>query len=203
MPACPSWTVRETVAHLAGTAQDIASLNLEGVATDTWTKAQVDRLAHLGLDELLELWGQVIDTVAVRVGQDGLERPAGQLVFDSLTHEHDIRGALSEPGTRTDDPVYAVAIGFLTTNYDEMARTSELPALELTTPTTGTTQLGDPCLATEQVAVSVSDFEALRAFGGRRSVRQLLALPWRGDPKGVLPALSNDAIRPPVNDLIE
>lgn len=29
VPACPSWTIRQTVAHLAGVAQDIVSLNLD------------------------------------------------------------------------------------------------------------------------------------------------------------------------------
>lgn len=203
VPACPAWTIRETVAHLAGTAQDINSRNLEGVGSDTWTRAQVDRTADCGMDELLDRWSVAIDPVMARLSQNGLERPAAQLVFDSLTHEHDIRGALGEPGARGHDPAFVVALGFLTITYDEMATKNKLPALELTTPTLGTLQLGDPLIATEHVCLSVSDFEALRAFGGRRSVRQLSTLPWHGEPMGVLIALGNNAIRPPMLDLIE
>lgn len=37
------------------------------------------------------------------------------------------------------------------------------------------TQLGNPAKAPSQIAVELSDFEALRAFGGQRSHRQLLS----------------------------
>lgn len=203
VPACPAWTVRETLAHLTGLAQDIVSFNMEGIGTEVWTRAQVDRLADTAVDELLDLWGEAIDTVIERVGQDGLEAPAAQLVFDSLTHEHDIRGALGEPGPRTNDPAFAVAVEFLMTRFDGMARQNGLLALMLNTPTTGSVQLGEPATATDLLALSIPDFETLRAFGGRRSVRQLSALPWHGDPVDLLPTLGNESIRPPRNDLIE
>ncbi|MUM16129.1 hypothetical protein FZI91_11755 [Mycobacterium sp. CBMA271] len=201
--ACPAWTVRQTLAHLTGVAQDIVALNMEGGGTASWTQAQLDRLGHNTIDELLDLWAQTLDTVIARVGQDGLQGPAAQLVFDALTHEHDIRGALAEPGVRTEDPVFAVAMEFLMTRYDQMVRQGELPTLRLTTPTTGSVQLGDHNLATDRVVLAVSDFEALRAFGGRRSMRQLMVLPWLGDPTNLLSAFGNDAIRPPQRDLVE
>jgi hypothetical protein len=217
VPACPAWTVRQTLAHLAGVAQDIVSLNLQGGATDLWTQAQVDRLGGNSIDELLDLWGQMIGPVTARLGQ-APEGPAGQTVFDALTHEHDIRSALGEPAFRTRDPAFAVAGGFLTTMLDAIIRQTELPAavqliiptrhaglpaLRLMTPTMGSLQLGDPDTATDQLILEVSDFEALRAFGGRRSVRQLLALPWQGDPTNLLRAFGNHAIRPPNDDLVE
>ncbi|MGV0583615.1 maleylpyruvate isomerase N-terminal domain-containing protein [Mycobacteroides chelonae] len=203
VPACPAWTVRQTLAHLTGLAQDIVSFNLEGIGTEAWTRAQVDRLAGKTVDELLDLWSEAIDMVIERVGQDGLEAPAAQLVFDSLTHEYDIRGALGQPGTRTEDPAFAVALEFLMMRFDGMARQNGVLTLMLNTPTTGSVQLGEPATATDRLALSISDFEALRAFGGRRSVQQLSALPWHGDPGDLLPTLGNESIRPPRNDLIE
>lgn len=135
---------------------------------------------------------------------------ACQLVFDTLTHEHDIRGALNEPGSRTGDLAFEAAMGFLTTMGDKMVRQAGLPALRLITPAIGPVQLGDPHTARGQLALNISDFEALRALGGRRSTRQLLALPWHGDPTPLLPAFthllpafSNDGIRPPNDDLVE
>ncbi|HYB39269.1 MAG TPA: hypothetical protein VEF72_28460 [Mycobacterium sp.] len=172
------------------------------MATDPWTQAQVDRLGGKNIDELLDLWGQTIDPVAARLGL-GPQGSACQLVFDALTHEHDIRGALGEADSRTGDLAFEVAMGFLTTTGDQIIRQTGMPAVRLTTPTIGTVQLGDPHTARGQVALNVSDFEALRALGGRRSVRQLLALPWHGDPTNLLPAFSNDAIRPPNDDLVE
>lgn len=202
VPACPLWSVRETVSHLAGTAQDIASLNLQGAGTDTWTQAQIDRHADHRLDELLDLWAGRADSVTDILAQ-GPQLVGAQAVFDALTHEHDICGALGEPGLRTQDPVFEVAAGFLTAMLDRAIRRAALPALQLTTPTTGTTQLGDPSTAPGQIAVEMSDFEALRAFGGRRSNRQLWALPWQGDPERLLLTFDGPALRPPADDLAE
>ena len=202
VPACPAWTIRQTVAHLAGVADDIVSLNMAGKGTDQWTGAQVDRLGGNSIDELLDFWGQQIDTVTERLRQVP-EGSGCQLTFDTLTHEHDIRGALNEPGSRTADLVFDVALAFMTTTYDQMARQGDLPAIRLITPMIGAVQLGHPEAAIDQLTLRVSDFEYLRAFGGRRSLRQMRALPWHGDPTALLSACSNDAIRPRHEDLDE
>ena len=202
VPACPKWSIRQTVSHLAGTAQDIVAVNLEGAGTDAWTQAQLDRLAGHSLDELLDLWTETAEAVTAVLTQSP-RLIAAQAVFDALTHEHDIRGALGEPGSRTNDPVFAVAAGFLTTMVDRAIRRHATPCLRLTTPTTGTTQLGDPAEDLRQIAVQLSDFEALRAFGGRRSNRQLLALPWRGDAETLLPIFQTAVVWPPTDDLAE
>jgi uncharacterized protein (TIGR03083 family) len=203
VPACPAWTVHQTVAHLAGVAQDVVSANLEGVASESWTQAQVDRLDQKSTDELLDLWEESIDLLAPQLTQATAELAAGQLAFDALTHEHDIRGALREPGSRAGDLSYQVALGFLATMFDLTFRNTGRAAMRLTTPSIGTVQLGDPDTATDQLAIEVSDFDALRALGGRRSDRQLLSLPWHGDPPNPPPAARNHAMRPPHNDLVE
>ena len=209
VPACPGWTIRQVVAHLAGVAQDIVALNLEKKGTGPWADAHVARLGGHNIDYLLDLWGQSLDSVSANLA---FASDAGvcQLVFDTLTHEHDIRGALRQPGSRAGDLAFTAALGFMTTMGDRFIRHAELPALRLRTPTIGSVQLGDPHTARGHVALSISDFEALRAFGGRRSVGQLLALPWDGDPTNlmsaftdVLPAFTNDGLRPPADDLIE
>src|ERR1700742_2094961 len=126
VPACPSWTIRQTAAHLAGVAQDIVSLDMEQKGADSWSQAQVDRLGEHTIEELLDLWEQMIDPVTALLAL-APQASACQLVFDTLTHEHDIRGALSEPGPRNSDLAFAVALAFMTTAYDRMARQSELP----------------------------------------------------------------------------
>jgi uncharacterized protein (TIGR03083 family) len=209
VPACPGWTVRQVVAHLAGVAQDVMALNLEKKGTAPWADAQVARLGAHSIDDLLDLWGQSLDSVSANLA---FASDAGvcQLVFDTLTHEHDIRGALSEPGSRAGDLAFEAALGFVTTMGDQFIRQAGLPALRLSTPTIGSVQLGDPQTALGHLTLSLSDFEALRAFGGRRSVAQLLALPWDRNPTNlmpaftdVLPAFTNDGLRPPTDDLIE
>jgi uncharacterized protein (TIGR03083 family) len=209
VPACPGWSIRQVIAHLAGVAQDIVALNLEEKGTGAWADAQVARLGGYSIDDLLDLWRQSLDAVSANLA---FASDAGvcQLVFDTLTHEHDIRGALKEPGSRAGDLAFKAASGFMTTMGDQFIRQAELPALRLTTPTIGSVQLGDPRTARGHVALSISDFEALRAFGGRRSIGQLLALPWDGDPTNLmpaftdmLPAFTDDGLRPPTDDLIE
>lgn len=202
VPACPGWSVRQTVCHLAGTAQDVVAGNLANVGTDEWTQAQLNRLAGHRLDEVLDLWAAATETV-VEFVTDSPKLVGAQAVFDALTHEHDIRGALGEPGSRTADPAFAVAVGFLTTMTDRTIRRNGHPCLRLTTPTTGTTQLGDPARAPAQIELELSDFEALRVFGGRRSRRQLANLPWDGDPAALQPIFHTVAVRPPTDDLCE
>ena len=209
VPACPGWNIRHVVAHLAGVAQDVVALNLEEKGTSPWADAQVARLGGHGIDDLLDLWRQSLDEVRANLA---FASNAGvcQLVFDTLTHEHDIRGALSAPGSRAGDLAFKAALGFVTTMGDQFIRQAQLPALSLSTPSTGSVRLGDPPTGRGHVALNVSDFEALRSFGGRRSVGQLLALPWDGDPTNlmplftdVLPAFTNGGLRPPADDLIE
>ena len=42
-PATPKWRVRDVLAHLVGVTVDVAEGRIDGVATDPWTAAQVDR----------------------------------------------------------------------------------------------------------------------------------------------------------------
>lgn len=209
VPACPGWSIRQVVAHLAGVANDVVALNLEKKGTGPWADAQVARLGGHGIDDLLDLWRGSLDEVRANLAFAS-EAGVCQLVFDTLTHEHDIRGALREPGSRAGDLAFKAALGFVTTMGDQFIRTAQLPALWLSTPTIGSVQLGDPHTACGHVALEVSDFEGLRSLGGRRSVGQLLALPWDGDPTklmplftDVLPAFTNGGLRPPAEDLIE
>lgn len=209
VPACPGWNVQQVVAHLAGVAQDIVALNLEAKGTSPWADAQVARLGAHSVDDLLDLWRDSLPDVRANLA---FASDAGvcQLVFDTLTHEHDIRGALGEPGSRAGDLAFKAALGFVTSMGDQFIRQAQLPALRLSTPTIGSVQLGDPRTERGHVALNVEDFEALRSFGGRRSIGQLLTLPWEGDPTNlmpaftdVLPAFTNGGLRPPADDLIE
>ncbi|MGH3853563.1 MAG: maleylpyruvate isomerase N-terminal domain-containing protein [Pseudonocardiaceae bacterium] len=201
VPACPNWTVRQIVSHLCGVAQDLVSGNIQGAGTEPWTQAQVLRLAERGLDDLLDLWAEKTDEVIALLPQ-GSDLAANQLVFDALTHEHDLRGALGEPASRTEDPVLPVALGFLLTARDRTIRASALPAVALRTEV-GSWQLGEPAAAPAQLALQLSGFEALRALSGRRSVPQILSLPWRGDATALLAMFTGTALRPPELDLVE
>lgn len=111
VPHCPQWRVKDVLSHMVGVPEDVISGNMKGVATPEWTKKQVDRHAGHSVKEILACWSQVINTfkhVLPNIPQPTLS----QFVFDQVSHEHDIRHAISRPGAR-DSHAVSAAEGFL------------------------------------------------------------------------------------------
>lgn len=145
----PAWTVKDGLAHMIGTPEDFISGNMEGVTSEAWTQAQVDRHRNESVDDLLGIWrdldGQLNNMVP------NIPNPiVSQMVFDQVTHEHDIRHALGVPGDR-DSLAVAVAEGFMrhTLSRQKDPRVAALA--------------GSP----------VSGFDFIRCLGGRRSANQI------------------------------
>jgi hypothetical protein len=111
--------------------------------------------------------------------------PAAQLVGDLTTHEHDVRGALGQPGAR-DSGGLAIALPFIARNFGTAAAARGLPALRLRTADAEWVIEGTEPVAT----LSAEPFELLRALTGRRNVAQLRSLDWDGDPEPHLPAFA-------------
>lgn len=184
VPSTPSWTVLDVVRHLAGVADDIGAGRIEGAATDPWTAAQVEARRDAGLDEVLAEWDEKSPGVEKLLDDAG---PAGyRLVIDVVTHEQDVRGAVGRPGGR-DEPAADWALQQLVGGVDYAARRAGAGSLRIRG---GTDEWvvggeGEP-LAT----VTAPAFELLRALIGRRSVAQIRAYEWEGDPEpfvGLLP----------------
>ena len=96
VPACPDWRVRDVVAHLTAVSEDVLEGRLTGPPSDEQTAAQVARFRDRPLSEVLARW----DELGPQFGQaiDGFD--VWPAVLDVATHEHDIRGAVGEPGAR-------------------------------------------------------------------------------------------------------
>ena len=110
VPACPAWSVKDVLAHLTGICADIMAGNIEGVATDPWTAAQVDARRSATIGEVVAEWNEVAPHVEAMAAGFG---PAGhQWVGDFATHEHDVRGALGRPGAR-DSRAVAIGVEFI------------------------------------------------------------------------------------------
>jgi uncharacterized protein (TIGR03083 family) len=107
VPACPQWSVRDIVAHLAGASADFIESNFPapGVPFECWTATQVAKREGRSLEELLAEWDELASTI-VTMMRDG-RVPEGPLINDVATHEQDVRGALGKPGGR-DAPGYAL-----------------------------------------------------------------------------------------------
>ena len=178
VPACPEWTVRELVSHLSGVCADIINGRLDGVATNPWTKRQVDERRDWSMSKILEEWddyGPKCEAICHNFG--GAEV---QWLADLTTHEHDICGALGIPGARD---VEAVRLGFewLANRIGEIARERGLPALRIRTHEGDDVVSGD---GTPEATVNGSRFDLFRTMTGRRSVEQIDELEWDGDRGG-------------------
>ncbi len=175
-PATPDWRVRDLVAHVVGITGDVIAGNLEGAGSDPWTAAQVLARHDRPLGELLAEWESNWEPFSTAM--DALDPfRAAQSVFDVTTHEHDIRGALDQAGARDSDGLlvgWAWAtgvVGQLRDGYGAGALLIE-------------TEHGDTTAGTGDVTGSVraERFDLWRAMTGRRSVEQVEAFAWEGEP---------------------
>lgn len=174
VPATPLWTVQDVIAHVTGVASDIVAGRMDGAVSDAWTQRQVDERRGRSVDEIVEEWaefGLLVESMLDDVGP-----PMSATVMDVWMHEQDVYGALQTPGHRGGEGLRlclraANAIG-------PRLDAASLPALHLHTDgydrVVGTGQPG--------VAVGGDAFEIARALFGRRSLRQIAAFNWTGDP---------------------
>ena len=157
IPACPGWTVADLAAHIAGLAEDLIAGRVEGAGSDAWTAAQVERHRGDTLNALvtsLEANADAFDGILPHV-------PApvnSQIVMDTVTHEHDLRAALDQPGARDSDAV-TVGLGYLLNG-----RGRHQPELVNALLSSGTDQ-----------------WELMRALSGRRTAEQIARLGLNAD----------------------
>jgi uncharacterized protein (TIGR03083 family) len=191
-PATPEWRVRDLAAHLGGVCDDISSGNMDGVGTDAWTQAQVEKRRDWELTRVLDDWDE--HAAVVEPMLNSLGQPIGQLVFDAWTHEQDLRGALGEPGGRDSA---AADIAF---EWFRASGSAVMPggATELVTDD-GTFVLGDGEVVR---TVRTTRFELLRTVTGRRSRAQMRALECDGASlEDILDG--NDVFSPASRDIVE
>lgn len=133
VPATPLWTVRDVFAHVVGVAHDAVSGNLEGVTTDTWTAAQVERGRTMTVGELVQQWtteGPFLDAVFAEAGAPGTGDTTSLGVIDVLTHEADLRNAV---GVQFSIPADALAWAaeFLRSRFHRTVAEAGLPVVEV------------------------------------------------------------------------
>ncbi|MDZ4270041.1 MAG: maleylpyruvate isomerase N-terminal domain-containing protein [Mycobacterium sp.] len=172
VPACPGWSVRDVVSHLTAVAQDWADGRLAGAPSDEQTAEHVRRFDSLGENELLKAWSEHTNRLHHLADTTGREPPLG----DIACHEHDIRGAIGEPGARDAESVRWTADRLLTILRPPVPLRVVIEGGEYRCGPTGGTE----------IILRTTRFEALRWRTGRRSRAQLAAMDWSGDPAPVL-----------------
>jgi uncharacterized protein (TIGR03083 family) len=190
-PATPGWCVHDVIAHLRGVAEDVRAGNLDGVATDPWTAAQVERHRDDSVATLLDDWA----TDAAPL-EEFLSGPYGEgaarAVIDAHIHEMDVRAALGYP-VSVPAEFGTWAMPLIASVLIEGSAAAGLPPVRVVTVEGDS--LGE---ADAAVVLTVSRLELLRAAMGRRSPAQVSAWDWGGhDPT---PYLANVFVFGPRQD---
>jgi hypothetical protein len=180
VPGTPLWNVRQLMAHIVGCPVALAAGEFEGAGSEAWTQAQVDARRDATIDDLVaELQGA---TAAIDDSFLAGKLPS-PTVFDLVTHEQDLRGAIGT--TPVPDPL---AIRFVVNGFSQRATAvcakAGLPPLRLLDPDSGWS-----AGAEGGIVGQASEFEWSRVLAGRRSNTQASALTWSGDPAPYLDLL--------------
>ena len=178
VPACPEWTIKDVYAHQAGVVADALAGRLDGVATDPWTARQVDARKDKTLTEVLDEWEEIVEPFEAFL-ETGAAPP--QVIIDQWSHEQDLRAALDRPGNRDDDRA-KFCLEALT---GLRGQSWEHEAFDVIGDS-GTWRFGN---GEPQVTLKASDYDLNRTLLGRRSLAQVRAMDWTGDPEPILPHL--------------
>src|SRR4051812_18895677 len=222
--ACPSWRVRDVLAHLTGLCADVLAGNIAGAATDDWTAAQVEARRDRSVADVLAEWDELAGPFAAMIDQfpGWYGRQVGA---DITVHEQELRGALGQPGARTAEGM-GLALGFLLSGIAHPGGAAlGLGPVEVVSADrswlvgSAGSGAGDPdgAIATVLLSgerpsptgepavarVAGSPFELCRALTGRRSPDQIRRLEWTGDPSPWLPVFAQGPFTLRTTDLDE
>lgn len=94
VPACPGWSVRDLLAHLVGTAADVATRRTAGFAGPEWTAAHLRDRTGADVGTLLAEWESHLEATTAALEE---RRVPTAVVGDLLVHEGDLVEALGAP----------------------------------------------------------------------------------------------------------
>ena len=175
VPACPEWTIKDVYAHQAGVVADALAGRLDGVATDPWTARQVEERKDKTLTAVLDEWEQIVGPFETFL-ESGAAPP--QVIIDQWSHEQDVRAAVDRPGNRDDERAR-----FCVEVLAGLRGESWQHACVEVIGDSGKWMLGT---GEPQLTLRGSDYDLARALLGRRSLAQVRAMDWSGDPGPVL-----------------
>lgn len=181
--ACPAWTVKDLIAH--NVSIPVALVAGETGGGDDWVAQKIDERRDRSVDELLDEWSEVAPDFVEMMASDGGR--SGGLLLDVVAHEHDLRHALDRPGARTErGVVLTVGINRLLISADLKRHAPDEDARPVVRfgSDDGIWQAGgtgDPTITLDLSGRPEGSFTLMRVFGSRRSLDQLVELPWTGD----------------------
>jgi uncharacterized protein (TIGR03083 family) len=194
VPACPDWTVRNCVAHLAGVCADLAAKRRPDGDVQAWVDAQVADRADVPVAALLDEWDEVgpVFEAAIAKSPVGL----GGLLYDVVAHEHDLAAALGRPAERSGSGI-DLSLDILAGIIAGDLAANDLPAV----------QFGDGVVewivgdGEPEFRLRADRFELMRFLGSRRSLAQMRTYDIDGDLDRFLPGLAHLPL--PTVDLVD
>lgn len=188
-PACPGWSVRDVLAHLAGAAASFGTPSFAGVGTDEWAGEHVESRRDASAADLVAERLSYVPKLAQVPDEDRVWLP---VIHDALNHEADIRSAIGAPGL----PADALAAAFPLLEAVLPKRLGRLGAVTLELD-------GQPRSFGEGAPLTVRAplFEFWRGTFGRRSARQLRSWVVDGDADAFARTLPT--FGPRTTDLLE
>lgn len=193
VPTCPEWTVQDVYAHLTGLADDILRGKVAYPVEDATTAAQVDARRGRTIGEIVGEWrsyAPALEEVITALGRVG-----GFIAGDAWTHDQDIHNALGVASGRTGEGVDLMLLGAW--RMKRTLRDAGVPPLRVISGDVDWV-LGDSAPA---ATLRVEPYELARALLGRRSLAQMQAYDWEGDPTPYLAFIPN--FPPPTTDIVE
>lgn len=171
VPACPAWTCRDLITHVASMPIAISGGDIPGDDPDAWVDRVLDVNRALSIDELEVAWRSADEILAAIIDGPGLA-----LYYDQVVHEHDLRGALGTPGAR-DQPEVSMTLQVSLDQIDPHIRAAGLTSLAV--------DVGDAVLQSHEgprgCTITTTAWEATRALNGRRTADEVRALSHEGD----------------------
>ena len=172
VPACPGWTVRDSIAHCLGVLTDISAGKINESGKDGWAAGHIERVSGRSLSHVTAEWHQRANTTPA-----AFESYGDVLVADLVTHEFDIKGAIGNRQGRNLPVVRTVALFYLNA-LDHAWRSEGVTPLQIITEDKRIAIGGD----NPDAEVAMSWWEITRVVSGRRSLDQARALTRNVDP---------------------
>ncbi|GAA2753521.1 maleylpyruvate isomerase family mycothiol-dependent enzyme [Kitasatospora cinereorecta] len=170
VPACPDWRMVDILNHLVSVNRRM----VHGTEIPLWEIPSEP--SGRRVDELFADWATLDEGTRRRL-EEPYKLQHSILVMDAFSHEVDIRNVLGEP-VPADHPSYPIALDLLTLGLGLSVRSHGLPALRLETDGASWVSGGGEPAGT----VRGHRHDLLRMLTGRRTLEQIYALDWKGEP---------------------
>jgi len=178
VPACPSWTVFDLIAHVVSMPAAIGKGESPSGPVTEWLQGLVEARRNQSVGVLTDEWLSLdgANTASMR-------GPRGVLFGDLAVHEHDLRGAVDAPDHRALE--VEIMLPRTLAAFAKPLRHAGLGAIEVRhEDRVWCSHDGEAGWTLE-----VTPWEATRAVNSRRTAEELRALPHQGDVEPYLAVL--------------